>query len=90
MFREAIREVGHDGEPRAVMSARILEPFERRLGEPRLLARLPGSLAVLALVLTISQTLGSSRGRVPLAFTRSNFGRSSNGLLSNSLGTSRI
>jgi hypothetical protein len=53
-FRDAIREVGHDVEPRAVISVRILEPFERPLGEPRLLARLLGSLAVLALVLTIA------------------------------------
>jgi len=50
----AVREAAIALEPRALVGLAPLQPFERSLGEPRLLARLLGTLALLALVVTVA------------------------------------
>lgn len=49
-LRDALAEL----EPRARLKVTPFEPFERRLGEPRLLARLTSVLGILALILTVA------------------------------------
>jgi putative ABC transport system permease protein len=51
---QALRDAVRDLEPRAKVGAIPLEPFERRFGEPRLLARMIGVLGVLTLLLTVT------------------------------------
>ena len=50
----ALRDAVRAREPRARVSAAAFIPFERRFGEPRLLASVIGVLGALALVLTIA------------------------------------
>ncbi|HET9369422.1 MAG TPA: ABC transporter permease, partial [Vicinamibacterales bacterium] len=51
-FVDRLRQAATAVAPGAKVRVTPLEPFERRLGEPRLLARLMASLALLALLLT--------------------------------------
>jgi predicted permease len=64
-LREHLRAL----EPRARFSGRAFVPFERRFGEPKLLALVTGVLGVLALILTIagafSVTNHAVSGRTP-------------------------
>lgn len=52
-LRDAVAQTVRRIDPSAVVGVRALEPFERTLGEPRLMARLLGVLGALALVLTM-------------------------------------
>jgi putative ABC transport system permease protein len=52
-LRDAVAQTVRRLDPSAVVGVRALEPFERTLGEPRLMARLLGVLGALALVLTM-------------------------------------
>jgi predicted permease len=53
-FKDAARQLASRLDPRSVVSTSPLEPFERSLGEPRLMARLLGVLGLLALILTVA------------------------------------
>jgi predicted permease len=54
LLAQTLRDALRVREPAAKVGIRAFEPFERRFGEPRLLARMIGVLGVLTLLLTVT------------------------------------